>query len=228
MSLARTHAIHSKCASTVSGYETALAYVGNNIDSQRNDAHMGNTLYYLPGYGGELRTGLGEELVRRGFHIEGRETIGEFSGLPFQMQIDIVAEDLTERFWHADARVVANSFGAYLFLHAQTMLEPYPGKVLLLSPILGAFAEPGMGKRFLPPRRKRLMQLAESGEMPMPTRCEAHVGADDWQSNPTTVALFCGLTGISFTVAQAQGHMLDKAHVARILDVWLEEPWEEP
>ena len=98
-----------------------------------------DTLYYLPGHGGRLHTGLGEALVERGWAVTGRETVGEFRAAGFQVQVDTVAQDLREHFWHPGAHVICNSFGAYLFLHAQTQMPAYPGRVLLLSPIVGAF-----------------------------------------------------------------------------------------
>jgi hypothetical protein len=36
------------------------------------------TVYYLPGYGGQLGTGLGRALMDRGFDVAGRETRGDF------------------------------------------------------------------------------------------------------------------------------------------------------
>jgi hypothetical protein len=94
-------------------------------------------LYYLPGRGGRLETGLGEALTALGLAVSGRETVGDFARLSFQEQIELVAQDLKTDFWHEDSRVIANSYGAYLFLHAQTLLPAYVGKVLLLSPIVG-------------------------------------------------------------------------------------------
>ena len=38
-------------------------------------------IYYLPGMGGRLDAGLGEELLRRGFALRGRETVGAFKRL---------------------------------------------------------------------------------------------------------------------------------------------------
>ena len=78
-------------------------------------------LYYLPGRGGHLATGLGEALAARGLAVSGRETVGDFACLSFQEQIELVAQDLKTNFWHEDSRVIANSYGAYLFLHAQPM-----------------------------------------------------------------------------------------------------------
>jgi hypothetical protein len=50
-----------------------------------------------------------------------------------------VAQDLRAHFWDESARVIANSFGAYLFLYAQARLPAFPGRVLLLSPIVSGF-----------------------------------------------------------------------------------------
>ena len=47
--------------------------------------------------------------------------------LGFTDQIEIIAEDLLSTYWHEDAHIVANSFGAYLFLNAQRMIKPYIG-----------------------------------------------------------------------------------------------------
>jgi len=99
-------------------------------------SHPGE-IYYLPGMGGRLDLGLGEELIRRGYSLCGRETVGAFKKLNFKHQISAVKQDLMGQFWTPEARVIANSFGAYLFLHAQLELEPFPGRVLLLCPIVG-------------------------------------------------------------------------------------------
>ena len=101
-------------------------------------AKTAETIYYLPGHGGLISTGLGQALLDRGYDVTGRETVGEFKSLGFQAQVQTVASDLREYFWREDARVIANSFGAYLFLHAQALLgESYIGQVVLLSPIVG-------------------------------------------------------------------------------------------
>ena len=118
-------------------------------------------LYYLPGRGGRLGTGLGEALTARGLSVSGRETVGEFARLSFQEQIELVAQDLKTDFWHKDSRVIANSYGAYLFLHAQTLLPAYVGRVLLLSPIVGEFSSGETATHFVPPRSRQLMKLAQ-------------------------------------------------------------------
>ena len=182
---------------------------------------MKKIVYYLTGMNGQLRIGLGQGLLSRGVDITGRELVGEFRQMDFQQQVDLIADDLQDNFWHEDARVIANSFGAYLFLHAQCQMEPYVGKVILLSPIVGEFGNEESQINFIPPRSEKLFQLAKDGRFPIPNQCEIHVGSKDWQSNPTKVTAFCSLVGIHVSVVPNAGHMLPKDYVGGLLDKWL-------
>ena len=182
---------------------------------------MKKAIYYLTGMGGRLSTGLGQGLLGRGFDLSGRELFGDFKKLDFQQQIDLIAQDLKDNFWHEDARVIANSFGAYLFLHAQSQLPPYIGQVILLSPIVGEFGNEETRMNFIPPRAERLFELAQAGTYPVPQNCEIHVGADDWQSNPANVMTLGAMLGLSVTVVPSAGHMLPKDYVGALLDQWL-------
>jgi alpha-beta hydrolase superfamily lysophospholipase len=182
---------------------------------------MDNSVYYLTGMGGRLDTGLGQGLLSRGFEIAGRELVGEFRRLDFQQQVDLVVSDLQSNFWQEDARVIANSFGAYLFLHAQAQMDPYIGKVILLSPIVGEFSNEETRMNFIPPRADKLLQLAKASSFPIPKQCEVHVGSEDWQSNPVNVTTFGSMLGIDVTVVPNAGHMLPKEYVGDLLDKWL-------
>jgi hypothetical protein len=182
---------------------------------------MKKSVYYLTGMGGRLDTGLGQALLSRGFEIAGRELNGEFRKLDFQQQVDLVAGDLQTHFWHDDARVIANSFGAYLFLHAQVQMKPYIGRVILLSPIVGEFSNEDTRMNFVPPRADKLQQLADAGNFPIPIHCEVHVGSEDWQSNPINVSTFGSMLGIDVTVVPDAGHTLPKEYVGNLLDRWL-------
>jgi pimeloyl-ACP methyl ester carboxylesterase len=179
------------------------------------------TIYYLPGCGGQLGTGLGQGLMDRGFDVTGRETRGDFRNLPFDEQVQTVMQDLQDHFWHEQAHVVCNSFGAYLFLHAQAELPAFVGRVLLLSPIVGEFTNEQVMTSFSPPRPERLKQLAQTGLFKAPVNCEIHVGEEDWQSIPANVQAFGHLTGIPVTVVPRGGHDLGKAYVGPLLDRWL-------
>jgi hypothetical protein len=54
---------------------------------------MQKTIYYLPGRGGRLDTGLGQHLLERGFDVTGRALVDEFNRLSFAEQVDTVAQD---------------------------------------------------------------------------------------------------------------------------------------
>jgi hypothetical protein len=184
---------------------------------------MKQTIYYLPGYGGRLKKGLGQALMDRGYDVTGRETVGDFRELGFSGQVKTIANDLQDHFWHEDARVIANSFGAYLFLHAQTLLgQSYIGQVVLLSPIVGEFAsnDEVCPMSFIPPYAEKLVELASAGKFPVPFKCEIHTGSEDWQSCVNSKA-FGDLVGIKVYVVEGSGHGLPKEYVASLLNSWL-------
>lgn len=178
-------------------------------------------VYYLPGRGGRIDAGLGLEIQSRGFSVFGRDMSGDFQRLRFSNQIRVIADDLKAGSWTEEAIVIANSFGAYLYLHAQALVDPFPGRVLLLSPIIGAVAAPGNGPRFSPPHADRLAGLAEAGKLHVASRCEIHVGELDWQCQPASLTRFGEQVGIAVSVVPGGGHMLDKSYVSRLLDGWL-------
>lgn len=178
-------------------------------------------IYYLPGWGGRLHKGLGEGLMSRGFDVTGRETRDVFKSLTFQQQIETIAADLQDHFWREDAHVVVNSFGGYLFLHAMAQKAPFPGKVLLLSPIIGDFQDEKAQMGFVPPRPEFLMNQALSGRFPRIKKAEIHVGSEDWQSNPAKVQAFGDAISTRVTVVPGGGHVLGKEYVGAVLDRWL-------
>ena len=56
------------------------------------------TIYYLPGHGRSLETGLGEALLLRGYNVSGRATVGEFKEFLFSDQVNIIADDLSSHY----------------------------------------------------------------------------------------------------------------------------------
>ncbi len=182
---------------------------------------MPQSIYFLPGHGGRISNGLGQELVRRGFDVFGRETVGEFKKLDFDVQVGTIAADLKASFWREDALVIANSYGAYLLLLALSSLITFPGKILLLSPIVGEFSNDQTRIGFIPPYAKRLFELASTGLYPLPNSCQIHVGSQDWQSIPDNVTAFAALVNAKVTVLEGAGHSLPREYVASLLDTWL-------
>ena len=181
-------------------------------------------VYYLPGRGGRIETGLGQGLLARGVRVSGRETFGAFAKLGFQDQVQAIRGDLQDRFWTPDGLVIANSYGAYLFLHALLDLDPFPGRVLLLSPVIGAAIHPQTAARFYPPRADALQKAAKNGKYPKAKNIDVHVGANDWQSGPRALTDFCQSVGMQIQIVPDRGHMLGSDYVGPLLDVWCYKP----
>jgi pimeloyl-ACP methyl ester carboxylesterase len=189
-----------------------------NMSMQCSPESDAQVLYYLPGHGGRITHGLGQALVDRGYQVVGRETLGDFKKLGFRDQVKTIANDLKAHFWREEAKIVANSFGAYLLLHALSTLDPYMGKMLLLSPIVGEFSSEEINIGFIPPHADRLKELAGAKLFPIPKNCSIHVGSEDWQSNPNNVRAFAEALSLKANIVPNAGHQLPKEYVSALLD----------
>lgn len=184
---------------------------------------MSQRVYYLPGRGGHLNQGLGAALQSKGLQIVGSELPGGADAGGFATHVDAVAADLQREHWHRESLVLANSFGAYLLLHALAQLPLFVGNVLLLSPILGMVFRKDAPGGFVPPRARKILAMVEAGTFPVPRRCEIHVGSQDWQSDPER-ALAIGLKiGAKVNVVPDQGHILERGYVLAVIDSWIDE-----
>lgn len=176
-----------------------------------------NILYFLPGRGSSFQGRLGAELQSRGYELHGRVLEGEFAKLPFPDQINLIAEDLA-KYSKQQTPLISHSFGAYLGLHAILQNKGYAGKVLLISPILGAVK--GNGRMFKPPQSKRIAEAIEARQLP---KLDLHllVGDQDWQSPLDECQnLVHGLFG-NLHVAEDKGHDLGKEVVGLFLTHFL-------
>lgn len=182
---------------------------------------MEKTIYYLPGRGGRIHTGLGEGILELGYEIKGRETPDSFINLTFSQQLDLIIRDLQSDFWTQDAKVVAVSYGAYLLLHAMSELEPYPGSILLISPILGGVINKDTLRFYSPPRPNKVMELSNSKSFPIPGHIEIHVGDNDEQSPCERVIQFAKSVNGSHVIVPNSGHALGKDYIAPVLAKWL-------
>lgn len=182
---------------------------------------MGKNVYYLPGRHGRVATGLGEGILELGYELKGRETPWSFEGLAFGEQLDLITQDLRANFWTENAKVVAVSYGAYLLLNALAEQEPYPGSILLLSPVLGEVTGGKSMRYYSPPRPSRIIDLAKTGLFPPPKHIEIHVGDSDWQSPYKRVINFADAVGGDYSVVPDTEHDLGKSYVSPVLKKWI-------
>ena len=151
------------------------------------------SLYFLPGRGEKLIDHPGNAISQLGFAIHGRETVADFARLRFRDQLSLIRSDLQPAFWQPDAKIVARSFGAYLLLNVLAELDPFPGRILLFSPVLGTAVLNGGRYASVPPRAARFFQLVEAGQFPPPNYLEIHTGALDKGCDPSVAARFASL-----------------------------------
>lgn len=182
---------------------------------------MMDTVYYLTGRGGQLHTGVGQGLLDRGYSVSGRASSGKFDTLPIKTQIELIQHDLQGRFWHQHALILAVSYGAYLLMQTLVHLEPYPGSILILPPVLGGINNGEQMRYFSPPRADKLQQHIENHQFPKPRQLEIHVGDSDWQSPFQLAQHFAQALNGHCVVVPNTGHDLGKEYVSPILDKWL-------
>ncbi len=167
-----------------------------------------DSVYLVPGRGNKISE-IGGMITELGFSVYGREVLPPFSGCRFSRQLEIIGKDLLSLYWDAEAKLIGHSFGGYLLLHALSELPPFPGSVLLFSPVLG----PARSKDGLfvarPPRADVLLQLAKTGQFPMPRYLEIYTGQDDDGCSPVLAeTLGSLLPGTRVNIIKGQGHQL--------------------
>ncbi|MFP4389505.1 MAG: alpha/beta fold hydrolase [Desulfococcaceae bacterium] len=178
---------------------------------------MNPKAYLIPGRDEGLGGQLGSLLRQEGRDVRGRALRGEFARMRFPEQLAEIRWDLADGFWTAEGVLVGRSYGAYLLLHVLAEEEaPFPGRALLLSPVLGPARRIAgrLGSR--PPRADRLRKMAAEGTFPPPAELEIHTGAEDQGCDPDLAReIFQEMVGVKLVVVPEMGHELDPEYVWR-------------
>lgn len=171
-------------------------------------------IYLIPGRNKTLQE---SKLAQAILHhdIMGREIVDDFARYPISKQVELIATDIKNHFWTKDAKLIGHSYGAYLLMHALLELLDFPGKVLLISPVLGAAVSNNGGSR--PPRAKKIAQYAEAGKL-QDLNIEAHTGELDNGCDPKLAqAIFSHMPKSSLTIVQQATHTLPAEYINRVL-----------
>lgn len=178
-------------------------------------------VYLIPGRDETLKDDLGGILSRMGFRFQERELTADFLDLWFREQLAPIRMDLEAGFWKREAVLVGKSMGGYLLLHALADMPPFPGKVLLFSPVLGAaMAQTERGLYVVrPPRADRLRQLAGCGKYPAPRYTEIHTGTEDHGCAPSLAEEIAGKLGNNcrLFLVKGAGHNLDLEYMEKAI-----------
>lgn len=175
----------------------------------------------MPGRGNKLSE-IGELVNSYNYDVCGREFIPPFSRVKFSEQLYIIQKDLQAYFWHVNAKLIGHSYGGYLLLHALSEMEPFPGRILLFSPVLG----PAMDKKRLfisyPPRSKKLLALAKTDNFPIPRYMEIHTGSSDDGCDPKLAIIIGRLSpAVKVCIVQNQEHELSDSYVKKVISGFL-------
>jgi hypothetical protein len=179
-------------------------------------------LYFMPGRGEDIGAGLGRLMARMGYGIHGRAMISDFARLRIAEQVALIGSDLRPAFWHPDGALAGRSYGAYLLLHTLADMDPFPGRILLFSHVLGAAVAKGGFYVSRPPRSEKLAKLAESNGFPAPKYMEIHTGAEDNGCDPLLAARFASMIGnTTLHIVAGAGHQLDEEYLHDVLNKFL-------
>jgi len=177
-------------------------------------------LYFMPGRGNKFEESPGDYIMNIGYEIKGRETISGFERLWFPEQLELIRSDIDKEFWNPNAILIGHSYGAYLLLHSLVELSPFPGRMLLFSPVLGAAIVKAKNRFYIskPPRAEKLYKLAKSCKFPPPAYMEIHTGEKDNACDPVLAKRFASLVkNIKLYIVSGAGHTLDKNYVKEVL-----------
>lgn len=190
--------------------------------STRGQPHvMNNAVYIVPGRGNKL-SDIGDKISRLGFDVYGREVLPPFSNRCFADQLRIIQKDLVSSFWDTGTNLVGHSYGGYLLLHSLSEIEPFPGKILLFSPVLGAAVDRKKLYVSRPPRADRLLQLAENNKFPIPRYLEIHTGENDDGCDPDLARrIGSSIPGSKISIVRNQGHTLASEYMDKVLSRFL-------
>ena len=179
---------------------------------------MLETIYYLPGRGQEVSE-FSVVFHKLGLNISGREIYKPpFSNSSFSDQISILCNDIKQSVWHQDGIIVSFSYGSYLLLQTlMSEIDPYPGKVLMVSPVLGE-----MKRSFLsstPPRAEKLRLAMQTNIFPAPDYSEILIGQYD--ACLDLAKAFSNTLNSRLLIIPDQGHRLDYDTVCKAITEFL-------
>ena len=117
--------------------------------------------------------------------------------------------------------IIANSYGAYLFLQSLIDQPPLLVNVMLLSPVLGRAMDSERMLFSRPPREKTLRTAIESRRLGIPPHMEIVTGKDDEVCDWQLAQKFSTAMDISIAVLDGEGHMISPEKVSQAVDSFL-------
>ena len=174
-----------------------------------------NKVIYITGRGGNALEGLGGYVESQADKYVGISINTLFLKQNFESQVEEIRATLLE---NEGFDVVANSYGAYLLLHALIGFEGKIASIKLLSPVLGK----GISKTKMfssrPPSVKTLMNSIDDKTLNCPKKTFIYIGEEDMGFCPELTQVYSNYLGENNVfVLKGEGHNLHKQTVRSIL-----------
>jgi len=191
--------------------------LGKTSPNKKIDQYfMQKNIFYISGRGGNFTTGLGKYLATKANELDGLGLSNEFLSQEFETQLDIISKMIIS----ADAKktiFIANSYGAYLLMHALFSKDIELSKLILISPILGSSY---YGNRFFkPPYSRRLNELMSGTGHKLPKDTTVIWGTEDNGIDQNAIQkLSFQCIDIKLIEINEQKHDIDKRILAKTLD----------
>jgi len=176
-------------------------------------------IYYVPGRHETHEEHAGVVLSRVGLRYYGRDITDEFLRQTFSRQIEVITSDI-RNYMNENSLIIGRSFGGYLILHAVCGIGAYPGRILLINPMLGRYINKKQMCGIIPPRADLLFSLARSGEFPEIRSLTIAAGERDMQCPPDAAGKFVEVLDSDNTrliVMPGQGHNPNEAELMNII-----------
>ncbi len=184
-----------------------------------SDSGRARTIRYVTGRGGSAQSGLSVYLST---------LTSDFDALaidPIFLQKDLEEQISAVRAFTAleSGHLIANSYGAYLFLLSLIDQPRFAAKVLLLSPVLGRAMDPERMLLSRPPREKTLHKAIKEKRLGVPDLLKIVTGKEDEICDHAMAHEISDSLGLEVTVLEGQGHMIEPSIVAQEIDKFLSD-----
>ncbi len=172
---------------------------------------------YLTGRGGELDKGLGRYIAEVSPEFEGIAFNHKMLSRPFSEQVERT-RDLLQTHWDRKTELIANSYGCYILLHALTDQGVFPGKLLMLSPLLGRTELRSQGFSSRPPMLKSLNRAFQEQRISKPAYLNITAGDQDPICEQAELEWAAKtLSADRLELLAGEGHLIAHATMERVL-----------
>lgn len=175
-------------------------------------------LRYITGRGGSTTQGLSLYLSTLVEDYQALANDGELHRLSVDEQINVVTE-----FCKPATHLIANSYGAYLWLLSRINAPPSDKRVLLLSPVMGRAIDPEKMLASRPPRLRGLESAIDEGRLVLPKQVCVVTGREDEVCDYRTAITQCAKLDVAdIKVIDGESHNMSHRVVTSSISSFLD------